>query len=147
MISLVPGRNVRPSTMRTSSRTSNAAGSTPRSGTFATLPVLRFGTSTTTNSSADATGAPSVRRIPAASLTIRVLASASVLLSSESLPPRMTIAVSGDPAPVRAAWNPSAMDSTATKTITTPVTPITATAEDPARWGSVRSVSAVTANT
>ena len=38
----------RPSTISTSSRTSNAAGCTPRSGTFALVPVDRFGTSTIT---------------------------------------------------------------------------------------------------
>ena len=144
MISLVPGRNARPSTIRSSSRMSNAAGSTPRSGTFAAVPVVRFGTSTTTNSSAEATGPPSVRCTPAASFTIRALARSSTLLNSVSLPPRITIAVSGDPAPTIAARNPSAIDSTATKTITTPVTPTTATADDPARSGIVRSVSAVT---
>ena len=103
MISLVPGRKTRPSTRRTSSRTPNAAGSTPRSGTLATVPVLRFSRSTTTNSSAEATGPLSARRKPAASLMMRVSASARALLSSLSLPPRMMIAVSGEPAPASAA--------------------------------------------
>ena len=134
---------MRPSTRRTSSRTPNAAGSTPRNGTLATVPVLRFSRSTTTNSSAEATGPLSARRTPAASLMMRVSARASVLLNSLALPPRMMIAVSGDPAPASAAWKPSAIESTATKTSTTPATPTTATAEAPARSRSVRSESVV----
>ena len=133
--------------MRPSSRTPNAAGSTPRSGTFAGVPVLRLGTSTTTKSSADATGPPAARRTPGASLMIRVLSRGSPLLSSVSLPPRMTIAVSGDPAPASAARNPSAMESTATKTTTTPATPVTATRDEPARCGTVRSVRAIIVST
>ena len=133
MISLVPGRNMRPSTRRTSSRTPKAAGSTPRSGTLATVPVVRFSRSTTTKSSAEATGPPSLRRTPAASLMMRVSARARALLSSLSLPPRMTIAVSEEPAPASADWKPSAIESTATKTSTTPATPTIATAEAPTR--------------
>ena len=147
MISLVPGRKVRPSTMRTSSRTRNAAGSTPRRGTLAGVPVLRLGTSTTTNSSADATAPSAERRTPGASLMTRVLSRGRPLLSSVSLPPRMTMAVSGEPAPARAARNPSAMESTATKTTTTPATPVTATRDEPARCGTVRSVSAIIVKT
>ena len=90
-----------------------------------------------------ATGPPSARRTPAASLTMRVSARARALLSSLSLPPRMTIVVSGEPAPESAAWKPSAIKSTATKTRTTPATPTTATVEAPARCRSVRSESVV----
>ena len=47
---------------------------------------------------------------------MRVSVRARALLSSLSLPPRMMIAVSGEPAPASVAWNSSAIESTATST-------------------------------
>jgi hypothetical protein len=48
MTSFFPGSKRRPSTISISSRTPNAAGCTPRRGTFASVPVARLGTSTIT---------------------------------------------------------------------------------------------------
>jgi hypothetical protein len=69
------------------------------------------------------------------------------LVISVSLPWRRTMTVCGSPVPLIAARKPSAIDSTAVKTMTTPAMPITATIVDPRRWGIERSVTPVTAIT
>ena len=53
--------------------------------------------------------------------------------------------VSSSPTVFIALRNPSAIDSTPTNTMTTPVMPITATADDPARSRSDRRLTLVTA--
>src|SRR5215510_16377355 len=53
--------------------------------------------------------------------------------------------MSGSPAPFIAAWKPSAIESTATNTMTTPTIPSTATAEDPRRCLIELKLTAVTA--
>ena len=67
------------------------------------------------------------------------------LVISVSLPARSTMTVCGSPVPVIAARKPSAIDSTAVKTITTPAMPMTATVDEPSRCGIDRSVTPVTA--
>src|SRR5690606_3722594 len=67
------------------------------------------------------------------------------LVISESAPLRITMARSGDPASCIDALNPSAIDSTATRTTTTPAMPMMATMDDPSRCGMVRRLSTVTA--
>src|SRR5262245_43601340 len=67
------------------------------------------------------------------------------LVISSSEPERMTMARPGEPALAIAVNRPSAIDSTATKTTTTPAMPTIATAEEPARCGSVRRLRRVTA--
>ena len=57
----------------------------------------------------------------------------------------MIITLFGLPASAIAARNPSAIDSTATKTMTTPATPIIDTADDPSRCGIVLMLSEATA--
>jgi hypothetical protein len=67
------------------------------------------------------------------------------LVISESAPARITITVSSSPTVFIALRNPSAIDSTPTNTITTPMMPTTATADDPARCPSDRRLTLVTA--
>ena len=128
-----------------SGRTSKAAGSTPRSGTLASVPVVRLGTSTTTNSSAEATGPAGVRSTPGASFTMRVASISRPLDISVSLPVRSTSATSGDVPRSITRRNPSAMERTATKTATTHAKPTTATLDGPSRSRRLRRFIAVTA--
>src|SRR5262249_39752871 len=69
------------------------------------------------------------------------------LVISSSAPVRITSARSGEPALCIAAKKPSAIDKTATNTMTTPAIPMTATAEEPSRCGIVRRLTTVTAAT
>src|SRR5262245_12713987 len=68
------------------------------------------------------------------------------LVISESAPLRRMMTRSGEPASVSAARKPSAIESTATNTITTPAMPTTATADELRRCGIVRTLSAETAS-
>jgi hypothetical protein len=95
--SFLPHSNIRPSTKRTLSRTPAGAPSTPRSGTFASVPVERFGRLMMTKSSADVTGPRSLRAMPGASAIRRVSSRLKPLTISLSAPVRNTIAVSGAP--------------------------------------------------
>ena len=86
-----------------SSRTPKLAGSIPRIGTLAGVPVEIFGRSISTNSSAAASGnAPSWRR-PGACLMMSASGPPMPLVISSSAPLRITSARSGDPAAVIAA--------------------------------------------
>src|SRR5678816_2099510 len=67
------------------------------------------------------------------------------LVSSVSAPVRRMRARSGEPDPVIAAANPAAIESTETKTMTTPAMPIMATADEPSREGIVRRLTDMTA--
>ena len=78
---------------------------------------------------------------------IRVSSRWRPLIISESLPARRMTAVSGDAEEVMVLRKPSAMESTATKTATTPMTPKAAAAEAPRRCPIVRRLSPVTAAT
>ena len=90
--------------------------------------MLAFTRSTPTNSSADASGpTPGARAISGASFTTTMSSRIRMLVISESEPVRMTIAVSGDPVFAIVALMPSAIDSTDTRTATTPAMPTTAT--------------------
>ena len=60
MTSSLPHSNIRPWMIFKLSRTCNAAASTPRNGTFASVPVERLGRSMMTNNSAEESG-PLVR--------------------------------------------------------------------------------------
>src|SRR5258705_6440642 len=137
---------MRPATMCTSSRTWSSIGSTARSGTLAAVPVERLFRSTSTYSSAEAAGRLSLRRRPGASLMMSASAPLNPLVTSESAPRRITIARLGEPASAIAARKPSPIDSTATKTITTPAMPTIATADELRRCGMVRTLSAETMN-
>ena len=64
----------------------------------------------------------------------RVSSSERPLTISLSAPARITMAVSGDPVVAIVVRNPSAIDSTATKTATTPAMPTTATSDEVSRW-------------
>src|SRR5215207_1839303 len=119
----------------------------PRRGTLASVPVERLGRSTTTYSSAEATGIRPARATPGASEMMRVASRSRPLIISLSLPERRTIAVSAEAFEVMVLRKPSAIDSTATNTATTPATPSTAAAEAPRRWPMVRRLSQVTVAT
>ncbi len=117
----------------------------PRIGTLAGVPVDRFGRSTTTKSSAAATGRPPSCAMPGACLTMSVSGPVRPLVISDCDPLRRTIARSGDPVPCTAALKPSPIDSTDTSTTTTPAMPMTATIEELSRCGIVRMLTSVTA--
>src|SRR5262249_32946314 len=84
--------------------------------------------------------------MPGASLMILASVPSMPLVISVSEPARMTIARPGEPEPVIAAENPAEIDSTDTKTTTTPAIPIMATVEEPSLLGIVRRLSSITAN-
>ena len=63
-ISLRPGSKARPSTILTVVWTLNALGVTPRSGTFASVPLRCSGWSTITSSSGEASGPSASRAMP-----------------------------------------------------------------------------------
>jgi hypothetical protein len=144
-ISLVPGVNIRPSVILTSGRAASAAGESPRSGTFASVPVRFSGWPTMTKSSGEAIGPSGPRSMPGASTISFASSPESPLVISVSLPDRNTSTRSGSPAPVIAALNPSAIDNTAVKTMTTPAMPMIATVDEPSRWPIERRVTPVTA--
>src|SRR5438477_9329891 len=139
-----PHSIIRPRTILTLSRTLNAGGSTPRSGTFASVPVERLGRLMMTNSSADASAPSEPRATPVESAITRVSSRDMPLTISLSDPPRSTRAVSGEPDTVIARRNPCAMESTPTNTATTPAIPNTASATAPRRWGMVNKPNFVT---
>jgi hypothetical protein len=62
-----------------------------------------------------------------------------------SEPVRNIRALSREPEPINAALNPAEMESTDTKTMTTPAMPMMATTEDPRREGIVRRLTDMTA--
>jgi hypothetical protein len=142
-ISFVPHSNFRPAVILKSGRVAKAAGCTPRSGTFAGVPVERFGMSTMTKSSPEESGdsapPPSTapRAIPGAWAMISIESPKSALIISLSLPARITMALSGDPAARSVFLNPSPIDSTATKTATTSAMPIVVERDAPRRCGIV----------
>ncbi len=116
-------------------------------------PVERFGTSTTTNSSAEASGiegspgAGAPWAMPGVWAMMSVASPSSTLIISLSLPLRRMIALSGDPAARIVRRKPSPIDSTAMNTTTTPAMPKTVASEAPRRSGMVRTAVAVTAPT
>ena len=83
-------------------------------------------------------------RMPGACLMTSTASPARPLDISSLAPPRMMRARSGWPAFFIAARKPSAIDSTATNTMTTPAMPTTATADEPRRWRMVRMLSQAT---
>ena len=76
-----------------------------------------------TYSSADASAAWPVRRMPGACLMMSTSAPSRPLVNSLSAPLRITSARFGEPDPVIAAEKPAAIDSTETNTTTTPANP------------------------
>ena len=130
-----PHSNIRPSTMFRWSRTLSAGRSTPRIGTFASVPVDRLGRLMMTNSSGEESGPSGVRATPGASAMTRVLSRMNPLTISLSAPLRRTIAASGEPEAVSVLWKPTPIDSTPTSTATTPAMPNTAAATEPRRCG------------
>ena len=83
--------------------------------------------------------------MPGACLMISTSGPPRPLVISLSAPLRMTSARLADPDPRMAAANPAEIDSTDTKTTTTPAMPITATADEPSLAGMVRRLSAMMA--
>jgi hypothetical protein len=71
--------------------------------------------------------------MPGASVMSRASSPENPLVISVSLPARITITVRGSPVPCIAARNPSAIESTAVNTMTTPPIPMIATTEEPRR--------------
>ncbi len=119
----------------------------PRMGTLAGASgEERFGTSRMTYSSAEARTVWPSRRIPGACLMTSTSGPPRPLVISPSAPLRMTSARLGDPDPRMAAENPAAIDSTDTKTMTTPAMPTMATIDEPRRAGMVLKLSAMTAS-
>ena len=98
-----------------------------------------------TNSSGEACTPSAPRSMPGASVMRRASSPEKPLVISVSLPDRMTITVRGSPLPCIAARNPSAIDSTAQNTMTTPPIPMMATTEEPSRCGIDCRVTVVTA--
>src|SRR4030095_14993254 len=127
-----------------SSRTGIVSGSIPRIGTWAAVPVDFFGRSMITNSSAELSGDCPLRRTPGACLMTSTSGPPRPLVISLSAPLRITSARLGEPDPVMAAGNPAAIESTDTKTTTTPAMPMTATPDELRRCGIVRRLSALT---
>ena len=147
MTSFLPHSNMRPSTSLSLSRTLSAARSTPRIGTLASVPVERLGRLMMTNSSAEASGPSSVRATPGASAMMRVLSRRKPLTISLSAPLRRTMAASGEPEAVRALRKPTPIESTPTRTATTPAMPKTAAATEPRRCGMLSKPNLLTAAT
>jgi len=112
MTSFLPHSKRRPSTSLSLSRTLSAAGSTPRIGTLASVPVERLGRLMMTKSSAEASEPSAVRATPGASAMTRVLSRRKPLTISLSAPLRRTIAASGEPEAVRALRKPTPIEST-----------------------------------
>ena len=135
MTSSLPQSNIRPWMIFKLSRTCNAAASTPRNGTFASVPVVRLGRLMMTNNSAEESGPWSLRATPGASAMTRVASRSKPLTISLSAPLRRTIAPSGEPETVMACLKPAAMESTPTSTATTPAMPMTVAATAPRRCG------------
>ena len=145
--SFVPNLNIRPSTMENSLRSGMLSGPIPRTGTFAGASGdAIFGRSMMTTNSAAASGACPSRLIPGACLMTSTSSPLSPLVISLSAPLRMTSARSGEPDDCIAAAKPAAIESTETKTTTTPAMPTIATPDELSRWGMVRTFSARTAS-
>ncbi len=115
----------------------------PRSETFASVPVERFGRLMITKSSADASGPEASRAMPGASSITRTSSRPKPLVISESEPERSTIASEGEPEETIARRKPDATESTPTRTSTTPAMPMTEDSADPRRSGIVRRLNAV----
>src|SRR5712691_4584953 len=145
MTSLRPHSNIRPLVIFTSLCTPNADGSTPRSGTLASVCVERLGRLTTTNSSGDTSAFPLARAIPGASPMTFASSRPRMLIISLSAPERMTIAASGAPVDSIVFLNPWPIESTPTSTATTPATPNIAVAAAPLRRGRVRRLNSMSA--
>ena len=86
------------------------------------------------------------RRMPGACLMMSTSGPPRPLVISLSAPLRMTSARLGEPERCIAAVKPAAIDSTDTKTTTTPAMPTIATSDEPSRGGMVRRLSAMTAS-
>ena len=144
--SLRPVAKRRPASIRMFPRTSNAPCSTPRKGTLASVPVLRFGRLMMTNNSAELSGPAALRATPGASPIVRMASRSRPLVISLSEPLRSTTATSGEPDTVIARRNPSAIASTPTSTPTTPAIPTAAVSAAALRSGSERRLYQATEN-
>ena len=111
------------------------------------VPVDRFGRSTITNSSAEASGrlavAPDARRLLDRCRPRRRPGRWSSRCRRRCA---SRARASGEPGVAHRGRKPSAIDSTDTNTTTTPAMPTMATADEPSRCGIVRRLSAVTAS-
>ena len=98
-----------------------------------------------TKSSADASGPSGARSMPGAFMIVRASSPPMPLVISVSDPDLRIMTRRASPFSLIAARKPSAIDSTDVKTITTPATPMTATADDPSRCEIDLRVTTVTA--
>jgi len=143
--SLSPHSNMRPSMSSKLPRTFVAWACTPRSGTFASVPVVRIGRLIITNNSGEARALLSSRRMPGASAMIRTSSPPRPLIISDSAPLRSTIAFSSPTELSMVLTTPWAMDNTPTITATTPAIPNMAAADEPLRCGRERMPNWITA--
>ena len=124
LISRVPGVKRRPSTNVSVSRTSNARGPTPRTGTFAGWLSDWRGSAMMTTSSGEVSGRPPASRATCGRLsTIGRSARRTALTVSAVAPLRRTIALPGEPLATSVARKPCAMASVITNTATTMAIP------------------------
>src|ERR1039458_5972080 len=137
MTSFFPHSFIRPAMILMFPRTASAAGSTPRSGTFASVPVERLGKLIITYNSADESGPLVPRATPGASAMTWVISWLRPLTISLSAPLRKMMALSSEPEAVMAIWKPTAMERTATSTATTPAMPTMVAATEPRRRGTL----------
>ena len=122
--SLAPGRNIRPSTIRTWLRSCSPSGERPRTGTLVRCPVPRFLSESSTTTSRDTSVAPSAPRATCGKVSTTAAESRSTpLCTSVSDPLRMTTAFESLPLDTIVAFNPASSISTALKTNTTSAMP------------------------
>ena len=117
MISDVPGRNMRPSTMLTCGRSVSPCGVTPRITTLDALPLSRLGRLISTTGSFDRSLLPSSPvAIEGSDSTIEAEARSMPLCTSLCDPRRMISTLSGCPVATRVSSSPAASISTVAKT-------------------------------
>ena len=138
MASAIPGVRKRPSTRRTCRCTWSARGWTPRTLTFASVPVWRSGRAAITTTSGLTRGTFPSRATWGASSITRTSSIVMMLVISLSAPARWTIALSASPEEVIVALKPRARASMATNTPTVPAMPSTATSEEVQRAPALR---------
>ncbi len=117
MISDVPGRNIRPSTIFTCGRSSRPAGVAPRITTFDGLPESRFGRLISTTGSFEISFCPSAPVAMSGSVsTIAADWRSTPLCTSVCEPRRMTMTLSGWPVATSVSSSPAASISTVANT-------------------------------
>jgi hypothetical protein len=124
MISLVPGRNMRPSITRTCGRSSSPSAEVPRTVTLLGLPLLRLGRLISTTGSLLTRRRPSpLVAMPSRLSTIAAWPRSMPLLISAPAPLRSSSTLSGWPVATSVARMPSPIISTVANTNTTSAMP------------------------